>query len=424
MTSMKQDMMKMQTMTVRRGAIALGAIVMLSATTAGAQTSGGGSGAGGGSASTAGSYRKCTSCGDSVRRVFVRHRLAESERLQRALSAVKRKLEEEGLDQHERSQLTEALANLTLALAEMSTRIAVEVSPGVMELTPRIEQEMRRGLAETRRALISIQPDVLQRFAPKGWLGLNVNGEPEEIQIHNGEMFLRFADFPSVVSVDPNSPAERAGIQRGDLLMAYNGMDVRSRLAMNRILEPGKTVTLRVRRNGDARELKLVPMETPAHIKLRRTDMIAPLPPATAMAGSGRARVSARTPRPSEAPSPSMAVFGVQPGTVVYRTPGGFAYGNDAFVGAELATVTDDYADILRVDKGVVVLRLLAGTPAAAAGLRPFDVIIRANDRDVATIALLREIVARRRNSDGPGEVVLDVMRSGQKRTVKVKWND
>jgi membrane-associated protease RseP (regulator of RpoE activity) len=423
MTSVTQDMMKVQRMVLPRRAIVLGAMALLSTTVADAQTSGGGGGAGGGSASTAGSYRKCTSCGDSVRRVYVRHRLAESERLQRTLTEIKRKLEEEGLGRQERIQLTEALANLTLALAEMSTRIAVEVSPGVMELTPRIEQEMRRGLAETRRALISVQPEVLQRFAPRGWLGINVNGEPEEIQIRNGEMFLRFADFPSVVSVDPNSPAERAGVQRGDLLMAYNGMDVRSRLAMNKILEPGKTVTLRYRRNGDARELKLVPVETPAHVKLRRTDMIAPLPPATAYAGS-RARVSARATRPSDAPGASVQVFGVQPGTVVYRTPGGFAYGNDAFVGAELATVTDDYADILRVDKGVVVLRLIAGTPAAEAGLKPFDVIIRANDRDVTTTALLRDIVARRRSSDGPGEIVLDVMRAGQKRTVKVRWDD
>jgi membrane-associated protease RseP (regulator of RpoE activity) len=421
MTSMMQDMMKTQSMIVHRRAIALGAIALLSATVAGAQTSGGGSGAGGGSASTAGSYRKCTSCGDSVRRLFVRHRLAESERLQRTLTELKRKLEEEGLGRQERMQLTEALANLTLALAEMSTRIAVEVAPGVMELTPSIEQEMRTGLAATRRALISVQPDILQRFAPKGWVGINVNGEPEEIQIRDGEMFLRFADFPSVVSVDPNSPAERAGVQRGDLLMAYNGMDVRNRLAMNKILEPGKAVTVRVRRNGDARELKLVPVTTPPHIKLRRTDMIAPLPPATPRAGA-RVSVGSTTPQPSAGGRRSVQVFGAQPGTAIYRVPGGFAYGDDAFVGAELATVTSDYADILRVDRGVVVLRLIAGTPAAEAGLRAFDVIIRANDREVTTTTLLRDIVARRRNSDGPGEVVLDVMRGGQKRTVTVKW--
>ena len=39
--------------------------------------------------------------------------------------------------------------------------------------------------------------------------------------------FIQYFAYPSIIAVDPESPAQRAGIVTGDVLIAYNGLDVR-----------------------------------------------------------------------------------------------------------------------------------------------------------------------------------------------------
>ena len=137
--------------------------------------------AGGGGAARATVYR-CESCTDSLRRVFVTTARLEREKLEKRLRELEAKLDDDDLGRAERNALVEELANLTLRLSEMGTRFAVEFAPGFRELTPVVEGQVRRELARTREAMMQIQPhDVLRRFAPKGWLGINVNGHPQEI---------------------------------------------------------------------------------------------------------------------------------------------------------------------------------------------------------------------------------------------------
>jgi membrane-associated protease RseP (regulator of RpoE activity) len=60
-----------------------------------------------------------------------------------------------------------------------------------------------------------------------------------------------------IVSVVPGSPAERAGVVKGDTLLSINGNAATDR-TMRTPFEPGDTVVLRIRRDGRERDLKVV----------------------------------------------------------------------------------------------------------------------------------------------------------------------
>ena len=65
---------------------------------------------------------------------------------------------------------------------------------------------------------------------------------------------------------------------------------------------------------------------------------------------------------------------------------------------------------------GLLALKVLPETPADRAGLQPGDVVVKAKDRAVRTVAELRSIIAA--NPDG---VKLEVRRKGQTRTLELK---
>ncbi|MEZ5573646.1 MAG: trypsin-like peptidase domain-containing protein [Halioglobus sp.] len=89
----------------------------------------------------------------------------------------------------------------------------------------------------------------------RGWLGVSV--EPVGAITATGERHQRL----SVVEVAPNSPAEKAGVQTGDIITQINGEPVKDgRLTMHRIamLRPGETVSISLQRNRQSLELNAV----------------------------------------------------------------------------------------------------------------------------------------------------------------------
>ena len=89
----------------------------------------------------------------------------------------------------------------------------------------------------------------------RGWLGVSV--EPIGATPTSGDRHQRL----SVVEVAPNSPAQKAGIQVGDIITYINGEPVRDgRLTMHRIamFRPGETVSITLQRNRQSLELNAV----------------------------------------------------------------------------------------------------------------------------------------------------------------------
>ena len=114
-------------------------------------------------------------------------------------------------------------------------------------------------------------PRIAQGAMMPGWIGIVVSGAPTQIRVESNEMFMRYLLYPQIVSVDPTSPAQRAGLAPGDTLVAYNGRDVRAdEISMTRLLVPKSTVKVRVRRDGKVKDLPVVVADAPAKIKQRR----------------------------------------------------------------------------------------------------------------------------------------------------------
>ena len=70
-----------------------------------------------------------------------------------------------------------------------------------------------------------------------------------------------------VASVEPRSPAEKAGLQSGDVILTFNGKPVQSANELPRIVagtKPGSTVTLEIWRSGARRQVQATLGEFPS----------------------------------------------------------------------------------------------------------------------------------------------------------------
>ena len=104
-------------------------------------------------------------------------------------------------------------------------------------------------------------------------------------------------------------------------------------------------------------------------------------------------------------------------GTYVLRIEDYVAAGMRGVAGAELTALEPELAAYFdNVRRGLLVLRIAPGTPAARAGLVPGDVVVEANGASLASVTELRRILSV---PDGQ-EVRLEVIRKGRVRTVTI----
>jgi predicted metalloprotease with PDZ domain len=262
----------------------------------------------------------------------------------------------------------------------------------------------------------------------RGWIGIVVSGAPREMHSEGNELMMRFLSSPEIVSVDPSSPAQRAGLAPGDTLLAYDGRDVRGAdISMTRLLRPNAKITIRVRRDGRVRELPVVVAETPSRIKMRRREemgevgstWVFPSTPYIARFGELAPAASPlpRTPMPAFAPAVPMA----PPAAVVTRLPRPFEFSPSGVAGAQLVTISDGIKRSLGLQSGVLVVRVPDGTPADESGLKEGDIIVRVERQPVQSVVEVWQIVTRA-DENGAREVDLDLIREKQARELKLHW--
>ena len=254
-----------------------------------------------------------------------------------------------------------------------------------------------------------------------GWIGIVVSGAPTQIRVRNNEMFMRYLTYPEIASVDPRSPAQRAGVAPGDTLMAYNGRDVRQEeISMTKLLQPKATVKLRVRRDGKVREMPVVVAEAPARIKLRRDQELhdadagwVPVP---------RAPMIAQGP-----PSPPLPRFPASPSRPVGTTyavaprPPMIAFSPSGLLGAQFASVSESMKRNLDLPAGVLVTTVPIGSLADESGLEEGDVIVRVGDQAVRGVYELRDRVARA-YAEGSRSLTVELRRGKERRTLALRW--
>jgi serine protease Do len=182
----------------------------------------------------------------------------------------------------------------------------------------------------------------------RGWLGVSIQEVTPELAKSFGLKEKKGALVAQVVS---GSPAEKAGIEQGDVIMEFDGKEVANSKDLPRIVASspvGKAVTVKLLRNGKVldRQLKVGEMEEKAEV--------------------ARASSSKRS------------------------------------LGITVQNLSPELAKELGVKKemGVVVTRVEPGSPASDAGIQTGDVIQEVNRKPVKNVEDFVEKVEKAKDQD------------------------
>lgn len=260
--------------------------------------------------------------------------------------------------------------------------------------------------------------------ARRGWIGITFD-------LARGAAVVR--------QVYPESPAARAGIEEGDTIVRWDGRTDVEAAFESRVLQPGDTLRLRVRREGREREVVAVAAERPPAVAFRAPgrgrdvvfltpreiphDLRLRIDSLRIHADSLHSNLRAML-RDSLAPHfrelERMRVPDVRFDVERLRgMPLAFdlELGMRAVAGAEFAEMNPGLSDYFGTDRGVLVLRVVPGTPAERAGLQAGDVVVSAEGEPVESVRDLRRAVGRAAG----GDVELEVVRKGERREVRMR---
>ena len=225
-------------------------------------------------------------------------------------------------------------------------------------------------------------------FNPGGeshaWLGV----ELEDVDAQKAREVKLPGEYGAVVTdVRNESPAAKAGLANGDVILEFEGEKVRSVAHLRRLVEetpPGRVVSLLVSRSGQTRTTTATLAEPPER------DFFL------------------RAPRPA---LPRMEF----PPMGVYQ----FAYGTRLGISAD--DLTPQLAEYFGVKQGegVLVREVIAGSAAARAGLKAGDVIVAVDGKEVASVMKLRRALSS--NQDEKRKVALTIVRDRRAQTLTVE---
>jgi hypothetical protein len=300
-----------------------------------------------------------------------------------------------------------------------------------LDLTRKMDSLMAIGPRVMMRQLETNALTVGPGETARGWLGFNAQGPSQ----YDGNNVTYFA-YPSILSVDPESPADHAGIVPGDVLVAFNGTDVVGhQFNLRRLMVPDTKVGVTIRRDGDIRDYSLHIVKVPEGVFERRLAFTrVPFGDASVAGRSilrldeGRAeqmamaRAAVRA-RDVEDRDPGATNRGVTPRSLPKVGPlmaGRYlVIAPHAVFGADVSTVGADLARVLHLDKGVLVNDVPVESPAHSAGLRAGDVILAASGQPVATLGQLHDIIV---SHFGERAVALQVVRAHKPVKITVTW--
>ncbi|MGD0616170.1 MAG: PDZ domain-containing protein [Bryobacteraceae bacterium] len=211
-------------------------------------------------------------------------------------------------------------------------------------------------------------------FAGEGsggsYLGINI----AEVDAERAKALkLPSEEGVEVTRVEPDSPADKAGLKVGDVVLEYNGDRVEGMEQFGRMVHEtpaGRKAAMKISRVGAVQTLTAV-------IGTRK-------------AGPGGFMVVPHFEMP-EMRMPDIAE--------------GFPGWRSGMLGIETESLNGQLADFFGVKQGVLIRSVLSGSPAEKAGIKAGDVLTRVDDQDVIT----------------PGQVSGAVQAARTKHTVSLK---
>jgi serine protease Do len=205
-----------------------------------------------------------------------------------------------------------------------------------------------------------------------------------------------------IEDVHSDSPAAKAGMKAGDIIVAFDGERVRSARHFERLVTEtpaGRTVEAVVLRAGSSVNLKLT---------VDTVDPYWPLKAYTYSFKTDRFQPEAWTMAMPKLESFYSNNFGPQLG-----------FWGRARLGVGVQNLTEQLGEYFGTSHGALVTAVDDGTPAKAAGLKAGDVITKVNGESVRDEADLR-----RKLNAAKGETTITVMRDRKELTLKAKIDD
>jgi predicted metalloprotease with PDZ domain len=283
--------------------------------------------------------------------------------------------------------------------------------------------EVQVNLARTLDRVVPLQSALMLSCraadAPvesSGFIGIAFDDELMigETRAEGGPVTVRFAGTPRITSVEPGSPAARAGIRAGDEWVAL-GARALAGASVDQItsdLRPGTRQTLRLRRGGAEREVELVVAARASTAPTADAcGQLASLSVQSVPRSIQWRVMETRDPtliRPPTPPIPTgVDEVRVVPSRIAFYTTAPTVYG------ARFRELDADAREFVAYQgDGVLVDQVAAGSPAEAAGLRAFDVVTRVNGAAVQAVQDVLRVTSEARR------VELTLQRKGVVRTV------
>jgi serine protease Do len=218
--------------------------------------------------------------------------------------------------------------------------------------------------------------DQLRQFGEtrRGWLGVKVQSLTDDLAETYG---VKENTGALVAGITPDSPAQKAGIQEGDIILKFDGKDVTTMRGLPRLVaqtQIGKDVDVEVLRKGQKRTVRV------AVGRLAEEEEPAKLSGKEAPKNKGKSKSKEPEKQGSIKPS-GQPLFGLG-----------------------LAPLTDDLRAKYSLDagtKGVVVTEVDPASPAAEKGVKAGDVIVEIAQEPVASIDDVTKGIDKVKNAGG-----------------------
>ena len=222
----------------------------------------------------------------------------------------------------------------------------------------------------------------------QGYLGVNFRDVSDEQMAALAPTGVRGVE---ITQVDHDGPAGKAGIREHDVLLQVNGQGIEGADPLRRMLHDipsGRVVTLVLLRDGQTQTVTTM-LANREVLERQAWDQHFPVPDPTQGAATATPAAGARSDRQTESRgSGSMGFFGA-------GTPSGTALGSrpgdrgmisssllpPSYTGAALESLGPQLASFFGVadGNGLLVRSIESNSPAATAGLRAGDVVVRVN---------------------------------------------
>jgi serine protease Do len=250
-----------------------------------------------------------------------------------------------------------------------------------------------------------LPPEVFHIASGKGgsYLGIGV----QEVNADRAkELKLSDVHGVEVTRVEDDSPASKAGLKQGDVVLEYQGQRVEGTAQFVRLVgetPAGRQAKLLISRGGATQTLAATVGERkPQHVMIERNFTMDPKwreQMEKLQDQLGRLRFQFEMP---DLPQPFMS----------WRS---------AALGVEAESVSSQLAEFFGVKKGVLVRSVGKDTPAEKAGIKAGDVIVKVDGEEVGTPS---EIAKRVRALEAKKTFPVTVVRNRQEMTLNVTVED